>query len=318
MMLVTVGDLVEDVIVASAQVRAPDDDLVAGRRMVVEIGADSAASVRRRRGGSAANVAVAAARLGGMVRFIGQVGDDAIGQTLVAELVAAGVEPVVRHQGRTGTVVVLCHEAAPGGDAATESGDRHPVGSERTMLTDRGASVDLDEPDPTWLHGVDQLHVPLYSLVAGALATTSRTLIGWAQEREIPLSIDVSATSAIDALGVEVVHDLLAELAPSVVFANEAEAELLGRGGVPESLAAAVFVEKRGSRPARVFAGSGPVEVPAPELGPLDDTTGAGDAFAAGFLLAWSKSRHPFDAVERGHRAAADHLRRLNGPLSST
>ncbi|MGI9616264.1 MAG: carbohydrate kinase family protein [Acidimicrobiales bacterium] len=298
-MLLTVGDLVEDLIVAAPASMMNDAGLAAaaaGSRIGLRLGADAPVTVTRRRGGSAANVAVGAAKLGRPARFVGQVGDDPVGRHLIGDLAAAGVDPVVRRAGRTGTIVVLCHDDADGV-------------SERTMLTDRGSSVDLDRPEPSWLDGVTQLHLPLYSFVGGELAATSRTVAGWASERGIGLSIDVSATSVIDELGVIDTHRLLDAIAPDVVFANGAEAALLGVGHEPDWLASAVFVEKRGAAPASVrVGGASAFEIPAADLGQVADTTGAGDAFAAGYLIASAGGAEPDEAVAGGHRCAADHL----------
>ena len=94
LVLATIGDLVEDVVVRLDG--------------AVNVASDTSSTIERRQGGSAANVAVAAARLGAPVRFIGQVGDDAAGRALVEELGAAGVDVgAIRFGGTTGTIVVL-------------------------------------------------------------------------------------------------------------------------------------------------------------------------------------------------------------------
>lgn len=273
-MLATIGDLVEDI-----AIRVDDP---------INVASDTDARIERRRGGSAANVASTAARLGRGARFLGQVGDDAIGSALVAELDDDGVDMTfVRRGGRTGTIVVLVD----------------PTG-ERSMLTDRAACLELDPPDERWLDDVDVLHVPMYSLVVDPLASTTRQVIRWAHERGLAVSIDVSSVAVIGHVGAGAARSMLGDLRPSVVLANEIEAEALRLDG---SLGGAITVVKRGPDPAIVFAGDRR-EVPTSPIERGADTTGAGDAFAAGFLTAdWAHDA--IGACLSGHAAASSLLR---------
>jgi len=290
--LATVGDLVEDIIVAVDELAASASS---ERELRLNLGADTRAVVTRRRGGSAANLAAAAGALGAPVRFIGQVGDDPVGDRLITDLADRGVDVVTRRAGRTGTVVVILHD-----------------GGERSMLTDRGASVSLHQPESSWLDGVEHLHVPLYSLAEPPLSETTATLVAHADERGIGVSLDVSATSLLAALGPAIAVELIGELRPALVFANEDEAAVLATEARPSELATVALVEKRGPRPARVVPSTGdPFDVAAVELGPVGDTTGAGDAFAAGFIVARLAGDDLRACAERGHRSAADHLRSL-------
>jgi sugar/nucleoside kinase (ribokinase family) len=70
-------------------------------------GSDAAAQITRRRGGSAANVAVAAVAAGGSARFIGAVGEDATAEALEVALLRAGVEPLLQRGGRSASIVVV-------------------------------------------------------------------------------------------------------------------------------------------------------------------------------------------------------------------
>jgi sugar/nucleoside kinase (ribokinase family) len=274
MMLATLGDLVEDVIV---RIDGP-----------VNVASDTPARISRRRGGSAANVAVAAAGLGHPTRFLGQVGIDSIGSAMLAEMAAVGVDVAfVRRAGSTGMIVALV-------DAS----------GERSMLTDRRACIDLSDPDPSWLDGVGILHVPVYSLATGAVAATTTALIGWAHDREVDVSIDLSSSAVLIDMGLTRVRHLLAELGADVILANRDEAVTLDIDG---PLGDAVTIVKRGPDPAVVYSpGRDAVEVPGIALPDVDDTTGAGDAFAAGFLTHGDGWRNdPVDACASGHRCAA-------------
>ena len=274
-MIATIGDLV--------------DDIVVHLHASVARATDTPASIRRRRGGSAANVAAAVARLGYPARFIGQVGADAAGAWLVAELEATGVHVVVRRRGTTGTIVVILDHAG-----------------ERTMLTDRGSSGELDAPDRRWLQGVQVLHVPLYSLIGGTLANTAARLVSWAHAAGVMVAVDASSSSLIESAGATRARAAIAACRPHVLFCNEPEHAALGGDAHRDDLGAAVVVVKYGPAPAIVLRASGErVSVPVPLVADVRDTTGAGDAFAAGFLAATCSGSNDIDAVVAGHRSAA-------------
>jgi sugar/nucleoside kinase (ribokinase family) len=278
--LAAIGDLVEDVVVQLLE--------------AVHVASDTQSVVTRRRGGSAANLVEAACRAGGRARFIGQVGDDPTGRWLTEQLEVVGADVVVRWRGRTGTIVVLVD----------------PSG-ERTMLADRASCIELDRPERSWLTGLHTLHVPYYSLVGEPLATTTTTLATWANELGIRVSVDASSAALLEHDGADLALAHIASLSPQVVLANELEAEVLGAGLHPDRLGGATVVVKRGSAAATVLrAGCEPVDVPAMVLDAVRDTTGAGDAFAAGLLLALADGVDVVAAVRRGHAVAAATLLR--------
>jgi sugar/nucleoside kinase (ribokinase family) len=277
--LVVVGDLLEDIVVwATEPIRAATD---------------SAAQVFRARGGSAANVAAhAAART--PTRFIGRVGGDGAGRTLEAALAASGVDVRVQRDGRTGAVVLI---VAPEG--------------ERTMFPDRAAAAELHGVDPGWLDGITWLHVPSYGLEHEPMRGEVRRLVGLARERGARVSIDASSTGLLDGFGVERVLGWYGDLRPDVLFANENEAQLLGvAGGGPVAASVARrLVVKHGPQPTEVFDdGERVARVPVAPVAGVRDLTGAGDAFAAGYVSAAIGGADAAAACLAGHAAAASVL----------
>jgi len=267
MLVATIGDLLLDVIVRLEEPLAPGDDV--------------RARTRTGAGGQAANVAAWAASLGADARCIAKRGDDPASALVAAELSRHGVElagPIV--PGRTGVVVSLV--AADG---------------ERSMASDRGVapSFEPDELDAAWLE-CDVLHVSGYALLREPVDATARLAARLARERGARVSVDVAAWTEIRAYGPVRFRDVLDELAPDVLFATEAEWEMLGGA----YLTAPVGVIKRGARGCVVVTEDARLDL-APVGAEVVDTTGAGDALAAGFLLGGSLE----EAARRGLEAAA-------------
>ena len=264
--LTVVGDLVEDVVVW------PDGPVARG--------SDTPSRVFRSRGGSAANVAVAAAPLV-PTRFLGCVGADPLGERLVAELAAVGTDVRVQRRGRTGTIVVLVD-----------------VDGERTFLPDRAAAADLGPVPPADLDGAAVLHVPAYGLHGGRTAASVRGLLSEASGRGVPISLDASSWAVVREI--RDLAEIVERVRPVVLFANADEAREL-----PLPLTATTVVVKDGARPTTVLLPDGSsLSVPVPVVDAVRDSTGAGDAFAAGWLSARMEGRDLPACVERAHALA--------------
>jgi sugar/nucleoside kinase (ribokinase family) len=150
------------------------------------------------------------------------------------------------------------------------------------MATDRGISPTLraDEVEPGWLAGCRWLHLSGYSLLAEPVLGAALAAASLARAEGARVSVDLSSWSAIRARGPERFRATLEELEPDVVFANEPEWELVGGAyGLGETA-----VVKRGSRGVSVVGAGGAEEYGAVGSAVVD-TTGAGDALAAGFIV---------------------------------
>ena len=266
MRIATFGDVLLDVVVLLAEPLAP--------------GADVRASSRAGAGGQAANVAAWAAELGADARCIAKRGNDPTGELVAGELVAHGVElvgPVV--EGATGVVVSIV------GDG------------DRSLASDRGVapSFTSEELDRGWL-ACDVLHLSGYALLREPIAAAALRAARLAREQGARVSVDVAAWTEIRSYGPVQFRELLDELAPDVLFATEAEWELLGGA----YLTAPVGVLKRAARGCTVLTEDAKLDFAAVDA-EVVDPTGAGDALAAGFLVGGSLE----EAARRGLDAAA-------------
>jgi ribokinase len=247
MLICALGDLLVDVIVRTAGSSGPD----AEGRVQTQISA----------GGQAANVAAWAVELGAEARFVGKRGTDSAGFLASWDLAGYAVEivgPEVEG-GRNGVVVSLVS----------------PDGS-RTMLTDRGIAPELraEEIDVRWFRGCAWLHLSGYALFRRPIEEASARAAGAVQGQGGRISVDLASASGIAEYGPTKLLSRLELLSPDVVFANEAELATIG-GDVPGTL-----VLKRG-RDGFSVDGAEYAALPAEVV----DTTGAGDALAAGFLV---------------------------------
>jgi sugar/nucleoside kinase (ribokinase family) len=252
-------------------------DVVVTPAAAIATGSDTPGTIQFRIGGSAANTARAFAGLGGVAEFIGAVGDDGVGRRLRDALRAAGVGERVRSVAGKPSARLIVQLAADG---------------QRSFVTMRGAADDLRAADVerVWFDGVDVLHIPAYSLLNRPLCEAALAAAGHAHAEGALVSVDLASAEPLRLAGAEAAWQAMASVQPDVVFANEEEAEVLGR---PLSGLAPLVVTKLGAVGCRIvrrgaegeFGAAGEIFVAAKPMA-ATDTTGAGDAFDAGFLYA--------------------------------
>lgn len=268
-------------------------------------GSDSPGVISYVGGGSAANTAAWLTRVGVDSVFIGAVGDDPAGQGQLESLHALGVDVRFRvdRMRPTGTCLVL---VAPTG--------------ERTMVPDPGANLSLmehDVPVDEFRTG-DHLHVSGYALLRDSRDAALHAMQA-ARSTGMTVSVGAASSAPLALVGRDAFLGILPD--DVLLFANESEAAVLScTSGSSDELARALAGS---GREAVVTAGSGRAawsdgaEVAALAAEPLDrselDTTGAGDAFAAGFLAARGRDAVPAVCLRDGHALAAAACRTTGG-----
>jgi sugar/nucleoside kinase (ribokinase family) len=260
-------------------------DIVIGRSSRIATGSDVGGTIAFRVGGSAANTARAFAALGGPATFVGTVGADALGQRLVENVRAAGVRPIVTFVPGMATAQIAVFVGPDG---------------ERSFVTSRGAADCLTPEMVAEVHfeRFDVLHLPAYSLLNEPIGKAALAAVDAARSAGAWVSVDLASAEPLRAFGAQAARDAVAAVAPDVLFANGDEAAAIG--GQLDRLSPTIVV-KQGARGCVVNG----------ELIPTDPmatvhTTGAGDAFDAGFLFArfGDPAASLIDAARSGHAAA--------------
>lgn len=276
--IVVLGDLMVDVLVRLSGPLAP--------------GSDVAASIRFHGGGSAANTAAWLAAAGAAPALVGRVGSDDRGRSAVEELKAAGVDTrlVVDDELPTGTCVVL---VGPDG--------------ERTMAPDAGANEAPAGHDlgADLLEEGGHLHVSGYTLLRDGSRPGARAAIARALEAGMSVSVDPSSSALLSGAFLDDAEGA------GLLLPNASEAHALTGESAPERAARMLagrfdeVVVKLGPDGALWTNGQEVLRAAAVPVDAPVDSTGAGDAFAAGLLAARAAGASTAEALAAACKLAA-------------
>jgi len=260
----------------------------------INYGSDTPATISTHGGGAAANVASWLTRTDAQSTIVGHVGDDAAGSALVSEFDALGVRHhnLMIDQGHSGVVVVLVD----------------PTG-ERTMFPDNGANSGLHIGDLPSLDGYDAVYISGYSPLDPLSRNGIKEMIEKIRTAQIPIYFDPASVGGMKEVAIDEVKSWLPLM--DVLLLNEEEAIYLS-GASDIEVALDILLEqcqsvviKRGSHGA-IGKSRGSQSVSAPALPTtVVDTTGAGDAFAAGFISHFSMNKDLTRALLAGAEVAA-------------
>lgn len=265
MRILSLGDLLLDMLVRY--------DPASGE---VDVGADA---VQLYPGGSAANFAVHAARLGAEVRFVSRVGRDMQGEMLVRSLESAGVAASVRvvEAEPTGRVLVMLDPAG-----------------QRRMWSYPGASATIspDDLDPAWFKSLEAFHLTGYSLLREGPRAAALEGLRLAHENGARLvTLDPNPPHLIEDYGAARFRDLVRALHFDLFLPNLEEGALLSGQVEPQAILdslleiAPLVALKLGEGGCIVGSRDGSFQTSTAHVGRVVDATGAGDAFAAGFVV---------------------------------
>jgi sugar/nucleoside kinase (ribokinase family) len=260
-------------------------------------------------GGSGANTVAGVASLGGRAVFIGKVANDQLGEVFAHDMRAIGAQ----------------FETAPlvGGPATARCLINITPDGERTMCTYLGACIELSAADvsPALIEGAKILYLEGYLFDPDEARRAFAKAAGLARGAGRQIAITLS-----DAFVVERHREALLGFIDGqvdVLFANETEILALTRTGDFEAAAQAIAGRvgiaaiTRGAKGSVVLAGGERRLVDAFPVEKVVDTTGAGDQYAAGFLVGFAAGR-PLDECGRLGSLAASEVISHYGPRPQT
>ena len=281
LVVVVVGDVINDIIVRPQE--------------LIDVGTDTTSKIERSPGGSGANQGAWLAALRTPVRFAGRVGaPDAAYHREALEQFGVDTWITCDDDVATGTIVVL---VAPDG--------------ERSMFTDRGANLGLRAADlpARLLDDARLLHVSGYQLFEPGARSAVRHLWATALEAGIPTSVDPASLAGLRAVGCQSFLEWTS--GAQLVFPNLDEGRLLTGRDEPEAIVTVLLETyplvalKLGAAGALVAAADGRRVPMAAQPAEVVDSTGAGDAFCAGFLTPWVRGGDLQECALYAVRAAA-------------
>lgn len=254
-------------------------------------GGDTFGEVMLMPGGSAANVAVWAARAGCATSFVGKIGRDRMGQLAHENLQAEGVEAylVETEAHLTGSVAVFVDHTG-----------------ERSMVSGHGADFYLlpSELPLEALTRARHLHLTAWSFFTDPPRTAARRAARIAQQAGATLSFDPGSFQMIDEMGVDAFLAATTDLGIDVFLPNKEEGAILTGCKEPSDIAreltaiypSALVILKLDADGALVWLDQTAHHIP-PATNNLVDATGAGDSFAGSFLARYLHGSSAVDAA---------------------
>ena len=261
---------------------------------------DTQASISTTGGGAAANVATWLTYLGNQSYICARVGDDTNGDFLLNDLDTYSVgHGQIRIAGeKSGMVVVLVDEKG-----------------ERTMFPDSGANTGLCRSDLPDLENFDAVYLSGYSLINPKSRANVTAIFDEFKVRNIPVVLDPGTVGALRAVPPNLIREWITKA--DILLLNEEEACFIAQEFTVtralEKLAqlSPVVVVKRGGDGLIAIAHGSQITEVAALTSEVIDTTGAGDAFAAGFISSWFESRDLESALTAGAQTAAVAISRI-------
>lgn len=258
-------------------------------------------------GGSVGNTVAGFANLGGSAAYIGRVAADQLGAIFAHDMKSLGVDMRLPPETRLAPTARSHVLITPDG--------------QRTMQTYLGACTEIAPGDIS----PETIGRPKCLLLEGYIWDTPHGPEVTSQAMELAASAGATvALSLSDSLCVDRHHGEFMEAIRNhvkIVVANEAEIiRLMGASSFEEAIAKAavfdvLFALTRSEKGSVIVNGRETHVQPGTPVGNVVDSTGAGDAYTAGFLYGWSKKMSMEKCARLGTRCATAVIQQVGARL---
>lgn len=239
-------------------------------------------------GGKGSNQAVAAARAGAAVSFISKIGKDTFGELAQKTYAEAGV-----------TAVLTVMDTEPTGAAFIYVNESN---GDNAIIVYPGAAATI---------GIDDVEAARATIERSAVFVTQLEQPVVAARHALQIARTAGVVTVFNPAPAEPFPDALYGLSDYIIPNETEAAALVGfdigtlddarrAGDVLLKRGAGAVVLTLGGRGVLLHEPTQSVHLPAFDVGPVLDTTGAGDAFVGGFSAALAAGRSPLDAVRFG------------------
>ena len=269
-------------------------DVIVKMQGQMYLGSDTISQISTHGGGAAANTATWLASSGHKVFYVCRLGDDAAGRVIANEFDAWNIEykPEFLKEHRTGIVVVLVDE-----------------NGERSMFPDRGANSGLSELDLPDLTRFGSVFLSGYALFNPQSQAGVLRMINKMREANLEIFFNPGSVGVMSNLGLDACRQRCKLM--DLLIMNQAEAEFLtGNSDIEAALnelakdVETVVITTSSQGAIGKSRGQEIVNSPIMPITAID-STGAGDAFAAGFIGRWIESKDLESSLKAGNTLAS-------------
>jgi sugar/nucleoside kinase (ribokinase family) len=252
--------------------------------------------------GGTANVAVWISRFGENAKYFGKVGNDPVGHSFIENLKKEKVNDLISIDRKYGTGVCI--------SLISEGG-------ERTMITDRGANdfITIKDVD-TYVGKILDSDIGYFSGYSLLSEPTSKSIVYLMKKAS--KAIEIWFNPGAPNIITEQFNDLIRKYVDVLVLNLDEAKSLTGKNTIDDVIKelerlSDMTILTMGAKECIVSNNKDSIHIPSIKTSKVVDTTGAGDAFAAGFIAGRIRGLNLEECSRMGHEIASRVIQKVGG-----